>query len=233
MNQPVRGETDADATGTNHLHVTIDILWKTFELSSKRRYYAPLIDRKAGEIRGFPPYPQSSRMPAWPHCAGRFFERGVTADFVMQGLPEGCARNERPVRGDNRTGQAIWALGVDGRSRRIQPRWGGITAPTYIGRSRVGSTFKRPRDFFDFFAGSFSDGNLLRGGRDWLRRRPIYRTPWRPPAGSGPVSGEPVAVRDSFTTSSGGLAGTAATGTAGAATMAETAANASAAPAPN
>src|SRR5947209_20167628 len=44
------------------------------------------------------------------------------------------ARNERPVRGDNRTGQAIWALGVDGRSRRIQPRWGGITAPTYIGR---------------------------------------------------------------------------------------------------
>jgi hypothetical protein len=46
MNQPVRGETDADATGTNHLHVTIGILWKTFELSSKRRYYAPLIDRK-------------------------------------------------------------------------------------------------------------------------------------------------------------------------------------------
>jgi hypothetical protein len=31
------------------------------------------------------------------------------------------AENERPVRGDNRTGQAIWALGVDGRSRRIQP----------------------------------------------------------------------------------------------------------------
>jgi hypothetical protein len=28
---------------------------------------------------------------------------------------------KRPVRGDNRTGQAIWALGVDGRSRRIQP----------------------------------------------------------------------------------------------------------------
>ena len=31
------------------------------------------------------------------------------------------AERKRPVRGDNRTGQAIWALGVDGRSRRIQP----------------------------------------------------------------------------------------------------------------
>jgi hypothetical protein len=31
------------------------------------------------------------------------------------------AEKKRPVRGDNRTGQAIWALGVDGRSRRIQP----------------------------------------------------------------------------------------------------------------
>src|ERR1700722_13887476 len=31
------------------------------------------------------------------------------------------SETKRPVRGDNRTGQAIWALGVDGRSRRIQP----------------------------------------------------------------------------------------------------------------
>lgn len=29
------------------------------------------------------------------------------------------AQKKRPVRGDNRTGQAIWALGVDGRSRLI------------------------------------------------------------------------------------------------------------------
>src|SRR5215472_8324427 len=41
--------------------------------------------------------------------------------------------NKRPDRGDNRSGQAIWALGVDGRSRLIQ-LWGGITAPTPIGR---------------------------------------------------------------------------------------------------
>src|ERR1700753_3033426 len=43
-------------------------------------------------------------------------------------------KNERPVRGDTRTGQAIWGAGVDGRSRRIQPRWGGVTAPTLIRR---------------------------------------------------------------------------------------------------
>jgi hypothetical protein len=34
--------------------------------------------------------------------------------------PQKVRHKERPVRGDNRTGQAIWALGVDGRSRRIQ-----------------------------------------------------------------------------------------------------------------
>nr|GAJ34064.1 hypothetical protein BDOA9_0132620 [Bradyrhizobium sp. DOA9] len=28
-------------------------------------------------------------------------------------------QKKRPVRGDNRTGRAIWALGVDGRSRLI------------------------------------------------------------------------------------------------------------------
>src|SRR4051794_31559876 len=43
-------------------------------------------------------------------------------------------KNERPARGDNRAGQAIPGAGVDGRSRRIQPRWGGITAPTQLSR---------------------------------------------------------------------------------------------------
>src|SRR6202046_1951154 len=59
--------------------------------------------------------------------------------------------NERPVRGDNRTGQAIWALGVDGRSRRIQPRWGGITAPTFIGRGGDGKRSNRRRSFLTFW----------------------------------------------------------------------------------
>src|SRR6478752_5777545 len=104
---------------------------------------------------------------------------------------ESSAENERPVRGDNRTGQAIWALGVDGRSRRIQPRWGGITAPTYIGRSRVGRRSTDRAIFLTFLPGVFGRESIARQS-DWLRRRPIYRTPWRPPADSGPVSGEPV-----------------------------------------
>ena len=78
-------------------------------------------------------------------------------------MGEEPAINERPVRGDNRTGQAIWALGVDGRSRRIQPRWGGITAPTDIGRRRVAVRSKRPAFFLAFPARIFGP-KLLRPG---------------------------------------------------------------------
>jgi len=46
MDQPVGEKRTQDATGTNHLHVTRDILWKTSALSSKRRYYTPPSDRK-------------------------------------------------------------------------------------------------------------------------------------------------------------------------------------------
>jgi hypothetical protein len=78
-----------------------------------------------------------------------------------------CARwrqNERPVRGDNRTGQAIRALGVDGRSRRIQPRWGGMTAPTHISRGWVAGRSKRAAIFLTFFAGYFR-ANYRAAGR--------------------------------------------------------------------
>src|SRR5882757_6038000 len=79
----------------------------------------------------------------------------MTADGFAQ-APQIPARNERPVRGDNRTGQAIWALGVDGRSRRIQPRWGGITAPTDICRGRAAKRSNRLWVFLTFSAGVFS-----------------------------------------------------------------------------
>lgn len=63
------------------------------------------------------------------------------------------AENRRPVRGDNRTGQAIWALGVDGRSRRIQPM--GRDYRSHIDKSQhPRPTFKTPGDFFNpVFAG--------------------------------------------------------------------------------
>src|SRR5258707_12116779 len=70
-----------------------------------------------------------------------------------------AGKSERPVRGDNRTGQAIWALGVDGRLRRIQPRWGGITAPTYVGRGRAAARSNDPAIFLtfwqEFFGGDY------------------------------------------------------------------------------
>src|ERR1700693_1561850 len=81
------------------------------------------------------------------------------------GSVRNAGKNERPVRGDNRTGQAIWALGVDGRSRRIQPRWGGITAPTLIGRGRGVARSNRPADFFSFLAGVSRTENYCAAGR--------------------------------------------------------------------
>ena len=65
------------------------------------------------------------------------------------------AENERPVRGDNRTGQAIWALGVDGRSRRIQPM--GRDYRSHIDKSQhPRRTFKTPGDFFNLLFGAIA-----------------------------------------------------------------------------
>jgi hypothetical protein len=164
-------------------------------------------------MRGSPPYPQSSHMSAWRHCAWN--------------RPK-YSSNERPVRGDNRTGQAIWALGVDGRSRRIQPRWGGITAPTHIGRRRAAARSNRPAIFLTFSARNF--GRIFAGF--WTE---IYCAAARlaPPAAD--LSDAMVAAGWSSalvpgtscapcTFSPAGRPGTAATGTAGAVVTAVTAA---------
>ena len=222
--------------GTNHLHVTSDILWKTSALSSKRRYYTPLIDRKPEKYGIFRPIHSQAAPLHGGFARVGFFDVALQLISRCGDCRKDSARNERPVRGDNRTGQAIWALGVDGRSRRIQPRWGGITAPTYIGRSRVGARSKDRAIFLTFCQGfcgpksGFGAEFIARQG-DWLRRRPIYPRPWRPPAGSGPVSGEPAVGPGHLLRRARGE--TPATGTAGVAAMAETAAKASAAPAPN
>jgi hypothetical protein len=73
------------------------------------------------------------------------------------------AENERPVRGDNRTGQAIWALGVDGRSRRIQPM--GRDYRSHIDKSQhPRRTFKTPGDFFNFVFGNDCRKNRCAAG---------------------------------------------------------------------
>src|SRR6202790_5371133 len=76
-------------------------------------------------------------------CASEIAVAGMT-------LAKARPKNERPVRGDNRTGQAIWALGMDGRSRRIQPRWGGITTPTCMGRGKPAARSNVSRIFLAF-----------------------------------------------------------------------------------
>src|SRR5712672_4163684 len=57
------------------------------------------------------------------------------------------------------------ALGVDGRSRRIQPRWGGITTPTDIVSRQGRSTFKRTSDLFNYLAGLLWRENYRAAGR--------------------------------------------------------------------
>src|SRR3984885_13445695 len=114
---------------------------------------------------------------------------------LIRGPRDGTARNiagnERPVRGDNRTGQAIWALGVDGRSRRIQPRWGGITAPTLIRRGRGAGRSTR-RAIFLTFRQELSvrfrapDEKLLRGGPIGLAGDRLVGRP-----GGGPLAALP------------------------------------------
>jgi hypothetical protein len=86
-----------------------------------------------------------------------------------------CARNDRPVRGDNRTGQAIWALGVDGRSRRIQPM--GRDYRSHIDKSQYPlRTFKLPGDFFNPVLGG--DCRKITAQQAVLQRlRPIFPLP--------------------------------------------------------
>jgi hypothetical protein len=115
MNQPVRRETDAGRNQYESIGRDKVILWKTFILSSDDLFPDINPRRMAVETRDFPPNPQASTGLACPRCA---VVRVKTRNRRHDGL-QNAAKNERPVRGDIRTGQAIWAHGVDGRSRRI------------------------------------------------------------------------------------------------------------------
>jgi hypothetical protein len=96
------------------------------------------------------------------------------------------AENERPVRGDNRTGQAIWALGVDGRSRRIQPM--GRDYRSHINKSQhPRRTFKTPGNFFNLV---FWDDCRKTAAQQAISRRlrPICPPPSTVGSHSGPGS---------------------------------------------
>ena len=109
-----------------------DILWKTFPMSSERARPAPSPD-KTREDTGFLARRLSAR-------------KSVGTDRPQM---------ERPARGDNRTGQAIYG------------RWGGwaLAPDTAVGRGyqshtdksrQGGGTFKTQGTFFNRSAGSFA-----------------------------------------------------------------------------
>jgi len=149
----------------------------------------PVHRQKATNSRGPSASSQSSCVPAWPGCGG--CQHAGDGRF-RSAQARNARQNERPVRGDNRTGQAIWALGVDGRSRQIQPRWGGITAPTSNWSRQGCRTFKTTDDFFNSFGSRFG-GKIIarRGGR--ARQQPTCQTPWLRQVRPRPWSREPVA----------------------------------------
>ena len=104
--------------------------------------------------------------------------RSRKADFVKRSgadIPQN--RKTRPG-GQPDGSRAIWALGVDGRSRRIQPRWGGITAPTDIVSREARQSSNGPAIFLTFWRGIFGRKTTARRA-DGLRQRPTCRTPRR------------------------------------------------------
>src|ERR1700691_2641624 len=78
---------------------------------------------------------------------------------------EMSAKTKDPSGGTTGRVKPYGALGVDGRSRRIQPRWGGITAPTNIGRGTVAARSNHRRFFLGFFWRALRYGST---------RRPAY-----------------------------------------------------------
>src|SRR5258708_27521269 len=109
MNQPARRRTDADATSANQSNVTYIFCGK-LNVVQPATLPPPRNRQKAVDARGFPSNPQSSRAPAWRSCRGlQVRERGSRKPNFVKRSGGIIPKNERPVRGDNRTGQAIWA----------------------------------------------------------------------------------------------------------------------------
>src|SRR3981189_3279490 len=105
MNQPARRKTDADATGANQSNVTdifcgkLNVVQLTTLPEPQNRQKA--LEQKALEMWGFPPYPQSSRIPAWRSCRGlQVRERGAPdSRFRQAGWPKYPPKTKDPSGG--------------------------------------------------------------------------------------------------------------------------------------
>ena len=134
-------------------------------------------------------FPASSRQAASRHD-------GVAATDLRGAREERKPQKMRPKRKTRPGGQP------DGSS--YTGAWGGwALAPntasmgrdyrSHRHRSREGRrTFKRPANFFNFWATIFGryQAEIIARRGDGLRERPTCQTPWRHPAGSSPWSRE-------------------------------------------
>src|SRR6266446_4917743 len=178
MNQPARRKTDADATSANQSNVT-HIFCGKLNVVQPTTLPQPRIRQKAVEVRRFLPI----------HGQAAYRDGGVAGGCkYVSAAPESrfrqAERRKYPQKRKTRPGgqpdgsSHMGALGVDGRSRRIQPRWGGITAPQILCRGRVAARSNGLGIFLTFLAGDFGRKTTARRA-DRRRQRPTCRTPWR------------------------------------------------------
>ena len=189
-------KTDADATRTNHLHVTMIFCGKLRRCPANDKYYTPPSPESRGTT-GFCVRPRSRRAHACRLCAGWFYRTWCCRLIPRCGKCRKTGQKRKTRPGGQPDGSSHmgawggWALAPNtasmGRDNRSHIHW------SQQGRR----TFKGPRNFFNFLRGVFLDRNRGFGAefiarqRDWPRRRSTCPRPWRLPAGSGPVSGEP------------------------------------------
>src|SRR6478672_13282948 len=166
MNQPARRTTDADATSANQSNVTHIFCGKLYVVQPAA-LPPPRNRQKAVDARGFflPIHSQAA-------CRHGGIAEGCNyASAAPESRFRQLERRNYPQKRKTRPGgqpdgsSHMGALGVDGRSRRIQPRWGGITAPTAIVSRQGRSTFKPTLDFFNSLAGRFCTENYRAAGR--------------------------------------------------------------------
>src|SRR6476660_1749094 len=141
MNLPARRRTDADATSANQSNVTHIFCGKP-DVVQPAALPPPRNRQKAVDARGF-----SFQSTVKPRTGG-VAEGCKYASAAPESRFRQLERRNYPQKRKTRPGgqpdgsSHMGALGVDGRSRRIQPRWGGITAPTAIVSRQGRSTFK-------------------------------------------------------------------------------------------
>jgi len=171
----------------------MDILWKTFSLSSAWSYGSRCDRRNPQKYGSCQPYSPSSSTAALPCCEARLdnsgwedtrgshrASRGRT-ESLRSASPRDAARDaasskkpvpkmKDPSGGTTGRVKPYGALGVDGRSRRIQPM--GRDYRSHINKSQhPRRTFKTSGDFFNLLFGMIAGKNH---GADAISRR------WQP-----------------------------------------------------